>query len=593
MKLLSLKIGQMDKSFRSLHPGFEIEFHSLDETKAMGEFRPFCFAGLNGSGKSNVLEALANIFYHLEICVARYLPKSIRNDKYDENDIEEEDTYTEKFKREVCNPDAFVLEYLIGQPDDTTYSLADLHKVTISKNKGEEPIMEIIKYPFEGNVDKVSLRPNLQTKKPAQGKKYLPDHVVGYSSGENEILSLPFIKSRLVHLDEFKQDTEDGVLEYSEPENGMIYIDNQMSQAVLLSCLLLENEDALEPLRNEIGIKSLDSFRMHINLKNFQYKNEKGDVLKEKPIISILEHKQIYKFKSCATSWFSDHEKLVLDFYIGKNDKNGFNPTIEAFKYHFNHSSLELFQAIRILYELNNHFIDDNTKKEVYQSQGYYTDGKIPIGGPDDDVFHFLDFTIIKKMKNSDEEKSLLLRNFSDGEHQLLHTMGICLLLKSKRSLLLLDEPETHFNPSWRAQFIKMLNNSINKSNNSTNGGYNIHYLKDILLTSHSPFIISDCLPNNVIFFDKNEKSKHLEARKASSMGINTYGAGVDFILKNIFKTQMISAQSFDELKELIKSGTLDELNEAVNYFGESSQKQFLFKRIFELTSEEENGSED
>lgn len=573
MKLLSLKIGQLESSFRSLHQGFEINFHTLDDNKAMEEFRPFCFAGLNGSGKSNVLEALANIFYHLEICVARYLPDSIRDRK--------------NFKREVCSPNAFTLEYLIGQHNSKIYSLVDLYKVNITKEVGKEPIMTIKEYPFDETVKEIpiSLKPNLEIDEPAQGKSFLPDHVIGYSSGENEILSLPFIKSRLVHLDEFKQYTQKGIAVYDEPENGLIYIDSAMSQAVLLSCLLLENKEALKPLNEEIGIQCLESFRMHINLKTFKYQiqNRNKTNIEEKSVLTILENEQLDKFKKCATSWFINNERLVLDFYVGKDNDD--NPTKKAFKYHFS-DSFNLFQAFRLLYELNNHILDDSTKEEVYRSQGYYTDGKIPTGGPNDDIFHFLDFMIIKKMKNSDIEKPLLLRNFSDGEHQLLHTMGICLLLKSKRALLLLDEPETHFNPSWRAKFIKMLNDSIAASTNKTgdNGSYNIHYLKDVLLTSHSPFVISDCLPNNVLFFDKDEETNKLEVKKASQLGINTYGAGVDYILKNIFKTQMISAQSFDEMKELIKSGSLDQLRSAVDFYGESSQKQFIFKRIFELT---------
>ncbi|MCT4327970.1 restriction system-associated AAA family ATPase [Elizabethkingia anophelis] len=575
MKLLSLTIGQMENSFRSLYQGFEINFHSLSDHETMEEFRPFCFAGLNGSGKSNVLEALANIFYHLEICVARYLPDSIRDRK--------------NFKREVCNPDAFTLKYLIGQHDGSIYSYINFHKVTISKEVGKEPTMTIQEFPFDNSKKEIpiSLKSNLETDEPAPAKSYLPDHVIGYSSGENEILSLPFVKARLVHLDEFKQYTINGVARYDEPENGLIYIDNAMSQAVLLSCLLLENKEALKPLQKEIGIECLESFRMHINLKNFKYeiKKEHSITIEEKSVLTILENEQIDRFKRCATSWFINNERLVLDFYVGKDSEDGYNATKKAFETHFE-NSLELFQAFRLLYELNNHFIDDHTKEEVYRSHGYYTDGKIPIGGPDDDVFHFLDFMIIKKMKDSEEEKSLLLRNFSDGEHQLLHTMGICLLLKAKRALLLLDEPETHFNPSWRAKFIKMLNDSITAGNKKDypNGRFNVHYLKDILLTSHSPFVISDCLPNNVIFFDKDKETNLLKVKKASEMGIKTYGAGVDYILKNIFKTQMISAQSFEEMKNLIKTGSLDELRNAVDFFGESSQKQFIFKRIFELT---------
>lgn len=60
----------------------------------MPKFQPFCFVGLNGSGKSNVLEAIAAIFYHLEMYVAKFQPKSF--EKY--------------FRREICSLDAFVLK---------------------------------------------------------------------------------------------------------------------------------------------------------------------------------------------------------------------------------------------------------------------------------------------------------------------------------------------------------------------------------------------------------------------------------------------------------------------------------------------------
>ena len=46
---------------------------------------------------------------------------------------------------------------------------------------------------------------------------------------------------------------------------------------------------------------------------------------------------------------------------------------------------------------------------------------------------------ILKKIKGEDEPKELLLREFSDGEHQFIHTIGISIMLKSKRTLLLLD----------------------------------------------------------------------------------------------------------------------------------------------------------
>ncbi len=71
-----------------------------------------------------------------------------------------------------------------------------------------------------------------------------------------------------------------------------------------------------------------------------------------------------------------------------------------------------------------------------------------------------------------------------------------CLMLKNKSAILLLDEPETHFNPDWRSKFISTLEKSLLSSESN-------NLMRDILITSHSPFIISDCYPDKVIVFSK------------------------------------------------------------------------------------------
>ena len=580
MKLLKLKI-ENEGGFRSLQKGFEIGFHTLADTEAMEQFRPFCFAGLNGSGKSNVLEALANIFYHLEVCVAKYLPESIIDPK--------------NFSRNECTPDAFTLEYLIGQHNRKGYVVSLFEKVVISKKEGEEPGIKVYAYPF-GEENK--LIPNSETSKEdkkeglinssgkileAQDKMYLPAHVIGYSSGENEILSLPFIKSRLIHLDEYKQATENNHPSFEEPENSLIYIDNNMSQAVLLCCLLFEKDETLAPLRNidNTGIFGLRSFRMNIHSHTFYFQKKRQNI----SILRILEENQLANLKKCATSWFLDQKSqtLWLDFYVNDATKS-------AFKEHF-HSGLECFQLFRLLYELNNHFVDEETKEDVYRSKGVYTDGKLPVGNPRQDVFHFLDFYITKKIRGTGEEKDLLLRSFSDGEHQFIHTIGICLLLKDRRSLLLLDEPETHFNPSWRAKFIKILNDSITSGNPKglPNGDYNVHLLKDVLLTSHSPFIISDCLPDNVVLFEKDEIG-NTTAKKASELGIDTYGTSVNLLTNRIFKNkETIGSYAMSKMNEFKKrfegsESTEDLMEELNSEFGDSIEKLMLIKEVTDKT---------
>lgn len=580
MKLLKLEIGDLpkEKQFRSLHAGFKVEFHSLDAKgmKAMQSFSPFCFAGLNGSGKSNVLEAMASIFYHLECCVAKFKPKS----------------FEKHFRPNECNPDAFTLEYLIGQHKSKPYELAYFDKIIIKKEKDKAPLMfrQSYTYPEEELVP-VSLIPKTDLREPqaAEGKDYLPQIIVGYSSGENEILSLPFRKSRFINFDKYREDYIKGY-KYEEPESSLIYIDAEMSQAVLLACLLYEDEETLKPLRRELGIVGLRSFRMNLNLQSFIFDGES----KGNNFVPILLHISdvIEDLKKCASCWQEfNHERkssdyhlssvIALDFFVDEKTK-------QVFKAHFP-TSFDLFRFFQVLYELNSNFISESIKEEVYKSKGFYTDGKLPEGSPDENVFYFLDFLILKEIEGEPEPKPLLLREFSDGEHQFLHTMGICLMLKDRKSILLLDEPETHFNPSWRAKFIKILDDSI-KSGNTTKSN-NVNLLKDILLTSHSPFIISDCMPNNVILFKRGDDGK-VFPKTASELGFNSYGASVDLILQEIYgMDHSISAHALEEIRILLRKRTVEHIIEGSKRFGESYEKGFLFARIEELKANKKKKS--
>lgn len=578
MKLLNLTIQD---EFRSLHKGFSIDFHK--GVDSMGTFQPFCFAGLNGSGKSNVLEALASIFYHLEFCVSKFRPNS----------------FEKHFKRHVSTPDAYSLTYLIGGNGSETYTLPHFYKVTLKKTNGQkklednEPKMFIQAYPFDDSIKEkeISLTPSKHNEEAAEGKSYLPDLIVAYSSGENETLSLPFIKNRLINFDKYCEDYKKDIV-FDEPESSLIYIDEGMSQAVLLAALLFEDNKTLKPLKKELGIIKLQSFTIHLNNQRLSQEIE----LTEKPLLfhveSILE-----QLKKCASSWYTQpkdilgeggeiHSVTSLDFYVDKATK-------AAFKKHFS-TSFELFRFFQVLYELNSNIVSESIKEEVYSSKGFYTKGKLPVAAPIDTVFHFLDYKIIKKIKGKEKPKALLLREFSDGEQQFLHTIGICLMLKERRTLLLLDEPETHFNPAWRAKFIKILNDSIEagRLRNLPNGDFNVHLLKDVILTSHSPFIISDCMPNNVIFFDRHKETELVEAKSAKEMDIKTFGMSVETILDELFNyNQSIGDWSKEILQEIefdkIKTeADKKALKKKLRILGPSIEKDLVLAKLNRLDLE-------
>lgn len=539
MKLISLKIN---KKFRSLQKGFEINFHNADDPD-LEQFHPFCFAGLNGSGKSNVLEALASIFYHLQSCTLKFMPKEFKDD----------------FLEEKCDPDAFELEYLIVPKYEKKInrkpSLKQLVKVRIYKEENQKPKISISEDWQTGNNQNNQYDDVIQ---PAKG--YLPELLIGYSSGENEILSLPFFKSRFIHFDEYAEYLSKNYRNYNQPESGLLYIDYSMSQAVLLANFLVQPDQLLDPIKNVLEIEDIKEFRLvfyHRKLNN-------------KPILALLD-KTITKLKKCCSSWYFDNEKNItyIDYYITAETKS-------AFRSNFKNNPFEVFRAFQILLTLNLYYVEEKApglKKVIYNSESLYVEEKVLQPSTEEHVFYFNNF-YIKTKKSKDP---ILLKSLSDGEHQFLHTMGICLMLQGVSSLLLLDEPETHFNPDWRSKFIYTLKECLSVEQNKS-------LMQDILITSHSPFIISDCGKEKVKWFKKDEIGATI-----IPLDFETYGASIDFIHKRLFNKELISKDAFKQLEKLINEGTLDELIKGVEQFGESSQKQFLFRKIYEKSNIEQN----
>ena len=106
-------------------------------------------------------------------------------------------------------------------------------------------------------------------------------------------------------------------------------------------------------------------------------------------------------------------------------------------------------------------------------------------------------------------------------------------------------------------------------------------------MTSHSPFIISDCLPDNVILFEKDNNGK-TTAKKVSELdnSFNTYGTSVELILDKLFDyNQSIGDLSFSEIDniDIEKIHTLKEIADAKNTlrkFGESIEKDLSLIHI-------------
>lgn len=585
MKLIRLKINDPD-GFRGLPCGFEHHFRTewtlQEELEQPESIAPFVCAGPNGSGKSNLLEALSAIFFQLELRRVRsnFLPETLQDETLD------------------FQPRAFELDYLIQVPRE--YRHADSPqwaKVSVWKDRGES-----VRYLWD-NQGEFETDTN-----EAFGGGYadilLPEYVLGYSSGENEILSLPFFKTRFIQFDEYwdaltRQSSYSG-----RPDTRLAYLDNSFSQAILLCNLLFQDEEILTPFREDIGVESLREFRILIRrsilippeyLEAFASKDENqrqtideiidnnsalsaeeddnGEIRYRLNLTHLLEGDErssriISALKRCATLYYLDEDSdtLILDYWVDEN-------TQQAFQENFDYSALALFQALQVLLTLNLYPVSDILKNELYRSSSHYVSETVPTLASDERIMRFKNFCFSKQ----GVEQPMLLKELSDGEHQLLHSLGLCLLFRETNSLFLLDEPETHFNPEWRANFISRIRQCFPNGNETS---------QEILITTHSPFLISDSRPEKVLVFSKEKRTGEVSIRYPD---YNTLGASINKITMNTFgKRETIGAYAkeiLDQLRRRFESGEedtsklIDDINREL---GDSVEKILLIKAILD-----------
>jgi len=605
MKLLRLKITDA-KGFRSLQSGFEYhfrtEFNLQEELSQSDSFAPFVCAGPNGSGKSNLLELLAAIFFQLEVLRVRrsFLPEVLQN------------------ANEGFTPVAFELDYLIRVPPEyISPNGPERAKVTVWKEPEENVrLLWENRSDFDSNVMDVFEGGDLDY--------LLPQYVLGYSSGENEILSLPFFKMRFIQFDEYWDALKNQLSYPGRPETRLAYLDSGFSQAILLCNFLFHDREALEPFRDDVGIDELKEFRIIIR-RSIEVSAEVASIFMEDAyveqgyvqddyvsanpalvrdsesgrytinLMQLLEEEKksgresgenqssyvnfenfdpiVTRLKRCATCSFVDDatDTLYLDYYV--NDA-----TKEAFRANFDQSPVALFQALQVLLALNLYSVSDDLKTDLYQSDSHYISETVPVLASDERImrFKFVQFT------NAYDGRLMMLKSLSDGEHQLLHSLGICLLFRNTNSLFLLDEPETHFNPGWRSNFITRLNQCFKNSEDK----------HEILITTHTPFLISDSKPEKVLVFKKDKETKLVSVGRPD---YNTFGASINKITMNTFgkretiggRAQAILEGFREQLKDKNKDKEqlIDEINQQM---GDSVEKLLLIKTI--LDSMEEQG---
>jgi len=168
----------------------------------------------------------------------------------------------------------------------------------------------------------------------------------------------------------------------------------------------------------------------------------------------------------------------------------------------------------------------------------------------------------------SDGLRTVAIDDLSDGESQLLHTVGAVRLFGGSECLFIFDEPETHLNPSWRTRFHIDVQQAIGEQVTS-----------QALISSHSPFLISSLHREAVFHF---ERVNGITGMAPTST--ETFGSSFEVLIKKHFGLRSaISQTAVDAIRERLDADPQDNASKRQwleETLGESMERAYLLKRL-------------
>ena len=223
-----------------------------------------------------------------------------------------------------------------------------------------------------------------------------------------------------------------------------------------------------------------------------------------------------------ADSEFNSVQDLEI---LVKNNKEAFavalKDDMEASKLGNEANKIKkLFEYLDILEQYKSSFDDifDFTKDKINLLK---INVKIHnIAGSNFQLISKMDFNCFK-IFIKDEKKSILFDDLSNGEKSTLrirfYIEDLVNRVKKDNYFILLDEPSNDMHPQWQKKLLKYLIEVFKNSNN------NIH----IIVATHSPYVLSDLPKENVIFL-KDGKQDNPDIKQ-------TFGANIHTLLSHGF----------------------------------------------------------
>lgn len=516
-------------------PIAEISIGLRGDQIAERSFEPLCLIGPNGSGKSQFLQALAEA---IQVVWHACSPTEERV-AYDEG------------------PDFEIVFELVPEGKKQEAQIIKISRRTTSNSKrrvcvetdtGDEWLDHDLSDPSTRNL--------------------LPQRVVAYTSGDNETLSVPFFDSSLAYGDEVQRSAFD--VDGSEPVPAaprLQLIDYGTHLEILVANLLLGNEDQRKYLLEQVHLDDLRSVRCIVQLAHGKISRSRPVAQNGRKGVQLTKELESYieKLQASATAWQLDQqtETYTFDFWVDAECRRAFARWFL--------SPFECYQAFHKLSLLNSLTISgaarERFRKAVNRSRFA---ARLPEPPDEDKVFRFEQVSFTPSGRPADTP-AVDYVSLSDGEHQQVQLLGTFAMITDSNVLFLLDEPESHFNPQWRVEFLSRLMDVPVPGGTRRSGAP--ASMQDVILTTHAPFVPSDMPRENVLIFARTSDGK-LEVSRPT---IQTFGASYEEILASCFKVSPpISELSREVVAEIMNSDDVSEIEDGLSKLGPSIEKALV-----------------
>lgn len=283
-----------------------------------------------------------------------------------------------------------------------------------------------------------------------------------------------------------------------------------------------EDSEILEPVLDSVGLKTLTGFSLRVRV--------------HKNLTHPAQMETVEQLKRAADRVIqSGGDQLLLFDMASQNQKR--NDSTGNSLFTLRADPLQLF---RMIFALTEHrpYYDPPLQEVNLIFQRDQVSGNQAVGKIADQTG-----------KEMEQPMLLLFDWLSDGEQSFLARMALFALFRAADLLILLDEPEVHFNDVWKREIVRTLDKIMR--------GYASH----ALITSHSSIALSDVPADDILVLRRT--GRYTTSAASQSPGIQTFGADPSDILVHVFGTLSPNGEHSRNFirRKIGESTTAEELN--------------------------------